>query len=157
MNEYKDLNDYEIIYMVKENSEEATNILFEKYKPIIINLAKKYKSLSGNCGLELEDFMQEGNYALFYAIKKYSEKRDSLFYTYAVLCIKSKMQNLLTRSTTNKNKPLNNGISLYKEIGENSELLDFIEDKNAILPEEMFDRNLISNKIKSIIYELPFE
>ena len=41
MKNYRDLNDYEIMYLVEEN-DDAKELLLEKYKPIIINMAIKY-------------------------------------------------------------------------------------------------------------------
>ena len=38
-----DVNDYEILSMVADN-EEATEVLFRKYQPLIIGLAKKIYS-----------------------------------------------------------------------------------------------------------------
>ena len=33
--DYKDYNDYELIYMVRENDDSSYDILFQKYIPII--------------------------------------------------------------------------------------------------------------------------
>ena len=40
---YKDENDYELNYLVSENSEEAKELFFKKYKPIIEMKARKFK------------------------------------------------------------------------------------------------------------------
>ena len=37
---YEDINDYEVLSMVADN-EDATELLFKKYKPLIVGLAKK--------------------------------------------------------------------------------------------------------------------
>lgn len=42
--DYKQVNDYEVIYMIKENDEEARNLLIRKYKPIINKISNKYIS-----------------------------------------------------------------------------------------------------------------
>ena len=39
---YKDYNDFELISYIHENNEEANEILFKKYEPIIVNMAKNY-------------------------------------------------------------------------------------------------------------------
>ena len=41
METYRDLNDYEIMYMIEEN-DEAKDLLFDKYRPIVVNIAKNY-------------------------------------------------------------------------------------------------------------------
>ena len=67
---YKELNDNEIIYMIKE-SEDNLEILLEKYKPIIINICKKYLKLGINVGLELDDLIQIANISLINSISYY--------------------------------------------------------------------------------------
>ena len=157
MQDYKDLNDYELIYMINEKNEEASNMLFDKYRPVINKLARKYYHVGKNYGLELDDFIQEGNYALFYAIKKYSDKKDSVFYTYVNLCIKSKMYNLIVNGSTNKNMALNDSISLYEEIKEDTDLIDLLEDKKVLLPDIALDVDIMNDKIKDFLYDLSFE
>ena len=49
---YEGLNDYELVSYVM-NNEEATDLLFEKYKPLIYSVANKmYKD---NLGLDIND------------------------------------------------------------------------------------------------------
>ena len=143
--------------MVNENNEDAASLLLTKYYPIIRSLAKHYYAIGKNYGLELDDFIQEGNYALFYATKKYTEEKNSIFYTYSILCIKSRMQKLLVRSSTNRNNVLNNSISLNQEISEDSELIDYIVDDNAMLPEKIMVSREKEKRIMSFLYKLPIE
>ena len=155
MKNYKDLNDYEIMYMVEENNDEASSLIYEKYKPIIQSIARKKYKNNKNLGLELEDFIQEGYYGLYSAIKNYNPNNNNLFYTYAVISINSKINNLIYTNTNYKNKALNDSISLYKELDDDGFLIDFIEDKKALLPDvELVNKENIS-KIKNFIYSLP--
>lgn len=39
---YKKYNDYELIYMIRENDDSSQNILFEKYQPIIRKFANDF-------------------------------------------------------------------------------------------------------------------
>ena len=64
---YKELNDNEIIYMVKED-EENLNILYEKYKPIIINICRKHQKTGTKIGLEFDDLMQIASISLVNSI-----------------------------------------------------------------------------------------
>ena len=84
---YKNYNDYELIYMVQENDEDSYNTLFQKYIPIIRNIAITYYKKYSSYGYELDDFVQEGYVAFQKAVKKYNPSRDALFYTFVVLCI----------------------------------------------------------------------
>ena len=144
--------------MISENNEDATNLLFTKYKPVVEKLAREYYRNSKNCGLELDDFIQEGYYALFCAMKKFNASKNNLFYTYAVICIKSKLHSLIIRNTTNKNLALNNSISLFDNVSDTSlSLIDVLDDKEAVLPDVEVENSQFESAIKKVIYDLKFE
>ena len=69
--DYKQVNDYEVIYMIKENDEEARNLLIRKYKPIINKISNKYISSVKPFGVEIDDLVQEGMIALNKAINTF--------------------------------------------------------------------------------------
>lgn len=113
--DYKNLNDYELLSYVSE-SEESKQIIFEKYKPRIDELATKFIVYCHNTGIELNDLTQEGMVGLNDAIINFSETRDTTFYTFAIKCIKSKMISAIVKAKRLKNKPLNT--SIYLELNE---------------------------------------
>ena len=78
MGMYKDLNDYEIMYLVEENDDVANELIFIKYRPIILNIAIKYKEEAKKYGLELDDLIQEGYVGLYSAMKNYNQNKDYL-------------------------------------------------------------------------------
>ena len=49
----EEYNDYELIYLAKEKNELAYEILQKKYKPIILNLARKANKLYNNLAIML--------------------------------------------------------------------------------------------------------
>lgn len=159
MENYKDLNDYEIMYMVSENDESAKELIYEKYRPLIYKLAYEYLKKGKKYGLELDDFVQEGYFALFCAMKNYTEDKNCLFYTYAMVSIKSKMQNLIVRNSTFKNYILNNSVSIFQKLNIDNEntLLEVLEDKNAVLPDWIVEEREFESYIKDIMYEMPVE
>lgn len=146
------------MYMISENDEDATNLLFTKYRPIIIKLANKYYQSIKNNGVELDDLIQEGYCALFEAIKRFDKSKDILFYTYAVLCINSKMHNFILTSNTYKNKALNDSVSIYENVGDtNTLLIDILGDKKALLPDIEIENRELYSEIKKILYNANFE
>ena len=159
MNDYKDLNDYELIYMVEENNELAKELLYKKYRPIINKYASQYIKTGRALGLELEDFIQEGYYGIFCALKTYNPKKGAMFYTYANMCIKSKMYNLLIKHSGEKNRVLNESLSynICIDSDEDSEFLELLNDDKAILPEVEFEKNEYLDKLRNIIYDLPIK
>lgn len=84
---YKNVNDYEVMYMIRENSEDAVNLMYKKYMPFIRKIAAKYFNSVKNCGVEFDDLVQEGMIALNNAILSYKENNDVLFYTYFTICL----------------------------------------------------------------------
>ena len=79
---YKDYNDYELIYMVRENSTTSKDILYKKYSPIISSIVNEFYSKYNNYGFEYDDFYQEAMYTFEKCIIKYDDSKDTLFYTF---------------------------------------------------------------------------
>ena len=71
--QYREYNDYELLNYISENNEEANEILFEKYKPLIVNISNKLYKYCKNKGLELNDLIQEGMLGLNLALKNYDQ------------------------------------------------------------------------------------
>ena len=149
MSTYRDLNDYEIMYLVEEENDDARELLFEKYKPIIYHLAISYQKEAKQYGLELEDLIQEAYVGLSSAVKNYNSDNNVLFYTYAIVSMKNRILNVLTAKSSTKHKCLNQAISLYTPVNKNNEcyLIDITEDKNEVLPQLLVEENETENII----------
>lgn len=154
--QYKEYNDYELLYMVKENDETAYNLLYEKYKPLVINFAKKYSKVYTNYGIDINDFMIEGYIGLDNSIKKFKDYDEYKFQGLVNTCINRQMQNLVKQSKLKKNQILNN--SLYYETMHKNKDIDFLEikaDENSINPEEiLIETENISELYNKFIDEL---
>jgi RNA polymerase sporulation-specific sigma factor len=111
--EYKDINDFEVLYLVEENQSEYKNIIFEKYKPVLKSLAYSYFTKLKNYGYEYEDCYQEALIGLNYAIDNFKFGKNVVFYTYAIICIKSRLNSFLNTSLGKKNRVLNESIFTY--------------------------------------------
>jgi len=157
MGTYRDLNDYELMYMVEEN-EDAKDLLFDKYRPIVIKMANKYKLEAKKIGLELDDLIQEGYVGLMGAIKNYNPNDKTLFYTYAIISINSKLLNCIRANSCKKHYCLNQSISLSKPISSNQDLmvLDFIRDNDANNPDLLAEEKELSCLLKGCLYSLEF-
>ena len=166
------MNDYELLSYVSENSEEANDIVFEKYKPYIVDRANKLFVYCKNFGVEINDLIQEGMLGLNDAIKTFSEVHDTTFYTYASKCINSRIISFVVKSGRLKNKILNDSVFLElnesdrsngfgKELADNSynpeEILIDLESKREILDIiDMyltdFEKEVINLKINGFKY-----
>lgn len=154
---YRDIDDYEILYMIKEDND-YYEMMLEKYKPLIITICKKFQTKGKEFGYELEDLIQVANIAIFDAITNYSETENVIFYTYMVQCIKNKLQNEFRNHQTNKKLTLNKAFS-YDEIipGTNKTYLEVIPDDKIISP---FDTLILDNMQKeyvAFLNSLPFD
>ncbi len=108
--DYKDVNDYELMYLIKENDEDAVNLMIGKYEPIIINIARKFYPKVKLFGAEMDDLVQEGRIAVIKAINSYNQNSVSIFYTYVCICIERRMITYLRNLSTSKQSPLNYSI-----------------------------------------------
>lgn len=94
---YKDINDYYLVDMICENDEFSYNALFAKYEPLIkLTVYKYYKDFSGY-GYDFEDFLQEGYYALYKAVRSFNPKRNTLFYTFVSLCVNRQLISFINK------------------------------------------------------------
>ena len=132
--EYKDFNDYELVYYIHDGNEDANNILIKKYEPLINKVALKMLPYCKGNGLELEDLVQEGMIGLNHAIERYKEQEDILFFTYAKKCIERKIISVVVWSNRNKNKVLNESVSYDND---ENQIIKYLQDKNPSPLEEV--------------------
>ncbi len=105
-----DCNDYELVSLAKEGNEDAINILYEKYKPIIVKKSKNAIINVNACGIEINDVMQECYMGLDEAINNFSEENNVSFYTFAILCINRKIINFIRHNWRTNNRFLNESV-----------------------------------------------
>jgi len=148
--------------MVKENDETAYNLLYEKYKPLVISYAKKYAKIYANYGIDINDFILEGYIGLDSSIKRFKDYDRYKFQTLLYTCINRQMQNLVKQAKLKKNQVLNN--SLYYETMRSNQDIDYLEikeDENGINPEELLiefeSKNELYNKFNTELKGIELE
>lgn len=127
--DYHDYNDSELLSYIAENSEEANEIIFKKYEPLIFTTAKRMYNCCKNAGLDLNDLIQEGRLGLNIAINGYKANKDVIFYTYAKTCIERRMISVIVSAKRLKHKNLNESISFDTE--EDGALDYFLKDDST--------------------------
>jgi len=109
-------NDYELVSLAREGNEDAINLLYQKYKPIIVSKSSDAIVTASHHGIEINDIMQEGFIGLEEAINNFSENDSTSFYTFAVLCINRQIINYLRKNMRSKNKILNDAVYIDENI-----------------------------------------
>lgn len=145
MTNYNEYNDYELVFLAQEENEDAINIIYKKYKPIIVKKSKLAIYSTKNSGSEINDVMQEAYLGLEEAIKNFSQNDEATFYTFANLCIDRKISNYIRKMANKKNILLNEAIF----IDENME--NYLKDTTDI--ENNLIRKVMKEEIINKIYD----
>ena len=138
-----DTNDYELVFLAQDGNEDAINLLYKKYKPIIIKKSKNSIVFANHHGIDINDIMQEGFIGLDEAIKKFSKNTEASFYTFALLCIDRQIYNYIRKVTGGKDKPLNEAVSITDSLekmiddGTNVELSFIDHDSDILITNEI--------------------
>lgn len=146
MREYPDLD---LVYYLSE-SEEASDILFEKYKYIIDIVIKKYTKAAYLFNVDLAELRQEASFAFADALHRYKDNKDASLSTFITLVVERRVRRVIDSANTYKSRLNTNALSLehvYPEfenplmyiIGDESlEPLKNIEDKESTM--ELLDK-----------------
>ena len=129
MNEYPD---NEVVNMVCDN-EEATDLLYEKYKYIIDILVSKYRAVLKYHNLDVLEVRQDAIIAFMDAINNYNQEKNASLPTFITICVNRKIQNVIRKSSTIKETVLRESFSLDYTYGDDDEttLADIIIEENS--------------------------
>ena len=89
---YKDINDSQLISMIHEASEDAKDVLFEKYKYIIDIEMKKYSRMARTLGYDINDLYQDALVGFSDALVSYRDDRHAALPSFITLCVDRKLQ-----------------------------------------------------------------
>lgn len=153
--EYRDFNDYELLSYISESHEEAGEILYKKYQPLIISTATRmYGQAQVKAGIELCDLIQEGMVGFSYAIHSYDENNGALFYTYAKTCIERKIISAIIASKRLKHRILNESISLNIKMDSREQVdIDLFLSDNRLNPEVLLIHSEENEELQKKISE----
>lgn len=157
--DYRDLNDYELVSKVAEN-DEITDILFNKYMPLIRNISKRLYDEDKNSGLDFNDLVQEGMIGFSKAISTYNEHKDTLFFTYAKACIEHSVITSMVNANRKKHSVLNNSISIEATHKEDTfdSIERFVYDKSSDPETVLLDFENVNILVDNLKQEMtPFE
>ena len=132
-------NDNELLYLIEEKSEEALEILQEKYLILIKTKIKEMKIPYD----KRSDYLEEGLITLNKAVKTFDSKKSSSFYSYFTLLLNRKFIDLLRKRTRDSK------IVLVDDLN------DYVVD-NYIKEGFVFEEPLYLSNIEKEIFKLKF-
>lgn len=160
--DYKDLSDSELFMLVSEENEDAKDALFEKYNYIIDIMLKKYSYVASRMGIDYKELYSEALYGFSDALANFQEGRDASIATFISLCINRRLQKIIVKSSTIKNKVLQESYSLdhvYEQFG--IPLVEMISDNSENDPLINMTKNEdyeeLLNKIAEVLSESEYE
>lgn len=137
MENLEQLSDEKLVQLSAEGSQQAAEILIERYRGLVKTKAHAYFMV----GADTDDMIQEGMIGLFKAMKTYDMNKDSSFRTFAEICIKGQMVSAVKASTRQKHIPLNSSVSFDRPVYDedsDKEGYDVMEVDNGQNPEEIY-------------------
>ncbi len=148
------LSDEELVYRAQENDKLALETLLIRYRKMVNAFARNFYLSDG----DTEDLAQAGLMAVFKAVLSYNGAKS--FKVYAKVCVKNEIVSTIRKSKREKNKPLENFVSLSGD--ENYDV-----DKSEIASTTEFDPETeyineeseieLNNKIKDSLSKLEYE
>lgn len=105
-----DTEEIELAYKVSQGDEAAMSKLVESNLRFVISVAKQYQ----NRGLPLQDIINEGNFGLIKAAKKFDNNRGFKFISYAVWWIRQAIMQSLAEQSRMIRVPSNQMASINK-------------------------------------------
>ena len=103
---YEDINDEQLIVMLHESSEDAKDILFEKYRYIIEIELKKYSSMARVLGYDYNDLYQDALVGFSDALVSFNQDENASLHTFITLCVERRVRNYVRKNDTYKMKIL---------------------------------------------------
>lgn len=158
----KEINDYELINMLRDGYEEAKDILYNKYLYIVETETKKYSKAAYVFGYEYKDLYQDALFGLSDALANYREDKDASLASFITLCVNRKLQSSIKKVGRRKNIILNNSLSLEEAYGANgTPLMNLISDncendplENIVASEKIIK---IEEAIKKMLSDSEYE
>jgi len=147
---YAELDDAELIRLLREGHEDAQRELFARYEKVVNLKARRYYIK----GADQQDIVQEGLIGLYKAMRDYDTGRQSSFRAFAELCITRQMITAIKSATRQKHTPLNSYVSLNKPVSEDEPerlLGDVLGVDISANPEELLIGNEDFDRVKACI------
>lgn len=133
MNDYADLNDEQLLSLVLKGDDEAQNAFYNRYKPLVIVLSRRFFLKGAN----YEDLIQEGMIGLFKGVRSFDPSKGDLK-SFLVGCVKNQLNDAVKAAGRIKHSFLNDYVSFTSLPDEDAENVPGNLLSNELNPEELF-------------------
>jgi RNA polymerase sigma factor (sigma-70 family) len=148
-----DYQDNELIDNMNDKSEEARDVLYDKYKYIVDIIINKYKKSAYYLSIDMQELTQEALLGFSDALYSYDYNKESNLPTFISLCVERRVENYVKKHSTAKMKMLKDMISLDDKIAEDISLGDTVSDR--VTPEDIIEdeeeTKVLLQKIKELL------
>ena len=125
-----------LVLLIKTGDEDALVELIHRFKPHLNRLARSYFLFGG----EEEDIKQEAMIGLYSACISYKPDMKTTFNSFASLCMKRRILSAIKSANRNKNKALNESVSIHTKIDSKNEVELYLP-QYVFNPDEVFEEN----------------
>lgn len=152
----QNINDYELLYMIRQSDDYALQLLLKKYDAYLWSLIKEY--FEGYLpGLDREDLHAMAYLKVLDAIEQYNEEKGCSFCTYLTLCVTRRLNTLRHVALREKKRYYPGMLSLdafTHELG-GSYIVDTVENNQQCFdPDFYVQYQELLRKIRLFIDEL---
>jgi len=155
----KEFQDNELINIVNEKNEDASNLLYEKYSYIVDIIVNKYKKGAYYFSIDINELRQEAMVGFSDALVSYNQDSDASLKTFITLCVERRVRNFIRNTDTLKDKMLREAYSLDTPISsEGTTLVEALPSKVSSPEDKMVEEESIK-ELKNKVDELlsPYE
>ena len=138
-----------MVVFCKKGDEVAIEELFSRYRFLLGKISRGYFLL----GSDNEDLMQEAMIGLYKAILSFDTKQNVSFKNFAILCVRRNILSAIKKSNSQKNKALNESLSLSDLTGDQDDNYLFVPEVVPLTDEKLIEEEKLE-EIKTKIVEL---
>ena len=120
--------DNELLDRMSENSEEARDLLYDKYKYIVEIIINKYKKSAYSLSIDMQELTQEAWLGFSDALYSYNDSKEAGLATFISICVERKVENYVRDHSTKKMQFIREAISLDNQVNQNMTYADIIMD-----------------------------
>lgn len=144
------LTDEELIVKCKSGDTFAIEEIFSRYKPLLEKISRGYFLL----GSDNDDLVQEAMIGLYKAILSFDKNQNASFKTFATLCARRNILSAIKKSNSQKNKTLNECLSLSDITGDDEENFLFLPPNSLLAYENIIEKEKMQEIKQQIIKSL---